>query len=230
MKMLAMDTSSDACSVALQCGGSVHERHEVRPREHTRLLLPMIREVLDDGGIGMAELDAVALGNGPGSFIGVRIAASVAQGICFSRGLKLVPVSSMAAVAAETISAEGASAVAVAQDARMDQVYLGLYRADGEALPEALIEERLQAADGPCIPQDRPDWVAAGAGWRRYPGLLEANRPRLSSVGGVEYPRARFLLGLAARAWRAGRVIDAERLTPFYIRSRVAEPPGDTGA
>ena len=128
MKLLAIDTSSLACSVALLAGDSVFERHEEQAREHTRLLLPMIEDVLAEGGLVPGDLDAVVLGNGPGSFIGMRIAASVAQGIAHGAGLDIVPVSSLAAVAAQVFEMTEAKEVVVAQDAHMNEVYLGAFR------------------------------------------------------------------------------------------------------
>ena len=100
MNLLAIDTSSLACSVALRAGDALIERHEEQAREHTRLLTPMIMEVLAESGMNLPQLDAIVLGNGPGSFIGMRIAASVAQGLAHGAGLSIVPVSSLAAVAA----------------------------------------------------------------------------------------------------------------------------------
>ena len=100
MKLLALDTSSIACSVALGYGDQVWARHEEQPREHTRLLVPMIHGVLEEAGVQLQDLDAIVLGNGPGSFIGMRIAASVAQGLAHGSGLGIVPVSSLACVAA----------------------------------------------------------------------------------------------------------------------------------
>jgi len=90
MNLLAIDTSSVACSVALQHGGDVAERHEEQAREHTRLLVPMIQELLQQASVELMDLDAIVLGNGPGSFIGMRIAASVAQGLAFGSGLEIV--------------------------------------------------------------------------------------------------------------------------------------------
>jgi len=95
MKLLALDTSSNACSVSLQLGEDVIENHVVGAREHTRILMPMIRGVLEDGAVSLAELDAIVLGNGPGSFIGMRIGASVAQGLAHGAGINIVPVSSL---------------------------------------------------------------------------------------------------------------------------------------
>ena len=143
MKLLAMDTSSVACSVALQLGDAVLERHEEQPRAHTQLLIPMVRSVLEEGAITTADLDAIAIGNGPGSFIGVRIAASVAQGLAFAAGVPVVPVSSMAAVAAEVQDRHDATDVVVAQDAHMNEIYLGLYGRDERGELNEIEPERL---------------------------------------------------------------------------------------
>lgn len=225
MKLLALDTSSVACSVALQIGAQTIERHEEKPREHTKILLPMIRSVLDQAGIAPADLDAIVLGNGPGSFIGMRIAASVAQGIAYAAGLKIVPVSSMAAVAAEVFVDHDAATVIVAQDAHMQEVYLGIYRRDRNGLAELLVPERLHsqapiaelesAIKGPCI--------AAGFGWQQYPNLLEQNRQRIDSVVEVWYPRARYLLAPGAAG--IGGALDPQDIVPAYLRQKVAEKP-----
>ena len=135
MKLLALDTSSLACSVALQLGDAVICRHEEQAREHTRLLVPMIKDVLGEGGITPSDLDAIVLGNGPGSFIGMRIATSVAQGLAHGADIQIVPVSSMLAVAAQVVETEAAGAVAVCQDAHMDEVYLGLFEAGSSRVP-----------------------------------------------------------------------------------------------
>lgn len=224
MKLLALDTSTVACSVALALGDEVVERHEVRPKEHTRLLVPMIRDLVARGGVALADLDAVVLGNGPGSFIGLRIGASVAQGICYAAGLKLVPVSSLAAVAAEAFCEVGAASIVVAQDAHMNEVYLGSYRrgegdaplAEGDTVlqPVAPVESLRRGASG--------KHYAAGAGWRRYPELLALNEHLFAGVADVQWPRARYLLELGRRSCAAGEAIEPAALVPAYVRERVA--------
>jgi tRNA threonylcarbamoyladenosine biosynthesis protein TsaB len=144
VKRLAIDTSSLACTVALRTGDTLIERHEEKPREHTQLLMPMIRDVLLEADVALTDLDAIVLGNGPGSFIGMRIAASVAQGLAFGAGLKIIPVSSLAAVAAEVFDQSDTDRVAVAQDAHMNEVYLGLYARGEDDLPQPMGSERLQ--------------------------------------------------------------------------------------
>ncbi len=231
MKLLALDTSSDACSVALQLDNTISETHVVEPKQHTRLLIPMIRDLLRDAGIDPGDLDAVVLGNGPGSFIGMRIGASVAQGLAFGSGLKIVPVSSMAAIAAEVMEIYSAAEVIVAQDARMNEAYLGIYRNNGEGIPTAVTDEMLQPIekiDG-LAAANTSELFAAGKAWGKYPALLELNRSAISEIVDVQYPKARYLLGLGTRAWREGEAIEPENLAPAYIRTKVAEKPRETG-
>ncbi len=227
MKLLALDTSSDACSVALQVANDILERHIVEPKEHTNKLISMVRDLRDEAGITLEELDAIVLGNGPGSFIGMRIAASVAQGLAFGSGLNIVPVSSMAAVAAEVMDTHSATDVVVAQDARMNEVYLGIYRSDADGLAVALTEEVLQPIErfGGFSGTTNPKLVAAGLGWQQYPSLLELNRSAISELVDVHYPRAKYLLALGARDCRDGKAIEPDQLVPAYIRTRVAEVP-----
>jgi tRNA threonylcarbamoyladenosine biosynthesis protein TsaB len=227
VKFLALDTSSDACSVALQLGDEIVERHVVEAREHTTLLMPMIRSLLHDAGIALQDLDAIVLGNGPGSFIGMRIAASVAQGLAFGAGLEIVAVSSMAAIAAEVMHEHAAIDVVVAQDARMNEVYLGIYRNIGDGLPVAVGDEALHAVakiDG--LPESAaPGLLAAGKAWQKYPGFLDLNRHAIADAVDVQYPRAGYLLRLGARAWQRGKAIPPENLAPAYLRMKVADKP-----
>ena len=224
MKLLALDTSSIACSVALQIDGVVIERHEEQAREHTRLLLPMIRSLMEESKIELNELDAIVLGNGPGSFIGMRIAASVAQGLAHGSGLNIVPVSSLAAVAAQVFGETKAAEVVVAQDAHMNEVYFGIYKRDDKGLAE-IVAERLQACK--AIPElsDIENCVAAGFGWPRFPALLETNHACLGRVSKVYYPSSRFLLELGNSAFRGGETVAAADVVPAYLRQKVAEKP-----
>lgn len=225
MKLLALDTSSVACSVAIQLDETVVERHEEQPREHTRLLVPMIVSVIEEAGVSLPDLDAIVLGNGPGSFIGMRIAASVAQGLAFGAGLEIIPVSSMAAVAAQVFAHEEATEVVVAQDAHMNEVYLGIYRQDGGRIVN-VAPERLHAVDliSDLQAQTSANRVAAGFGWQRYPDLLAANEKLFATLSETWHPSARFLIGLAAGA----DGIHPQDLTPAYLRHKVAEKPAQS--
>ena len=183
----------------------------------------MIRGVLEEAEIELSDLDGIVLGNGPGSFIGMRIAASVAQGLAYGAGLNIAPVSSMAAIAAEILSNRSGS-VAVAQDAHMSEVYLGIYKRDDEGLAEIVVE-RLQACE--AIPElsDIKNCVAAGFGWQRFPALLEANRAFLLDVSDVCYPHGRYLLELGMSAFERGEAVAAADVVPAYLRQKVAEKP-----
>lgn len=231
MKLLALDTSSLACSVALQVDAEIIDRHEEQAREHTRLLVPMIQDVLAQGGAELSELDAIVLGNGPGSFIGMRIAASVAQGLAFGAGIRIVPVSSMLAVAAEVMVVEGASHVAVCQDAHMNEVYLGLYGCSDDGPPHTLEAERLHGQGTIDKLQDAPGrFTAAGFGWQRYPALLEANKAVLAATSTVRHPAARFLLPSAGALLKSGAAVEPQNLVPAYLRQTVAQRPAPAGS
>lgn len=226
MKLLALDTSSLACSVALQVDERVIDRHEERAREHTALIMPMIRELLDEAHITTADLDAVILGNGPGSFIGMRIAESVAQGLAFGSGLGIVPVSSLLAVAAAAMVEADSDFVAVCQDAHMNEVYLGLYNRGEDDLPAAAAPERLHGQtviEELC--EDPGRYVAAGHGWIRYPELLAANRDYLAATCEVRYPKARFLLPSGSKLFVQGGAVEPQDLLPAYLRQTVAKAP-----
>jgi tRNA threonylcarbamoyladenosine biosynthesis protein TsaB len=231
VKLLAIDTSSLACSAAVVVDGQVCERHEEQAREHTRLLLPMIQAVLAEGGLVPAELDAVVLGNGPGSFIGMRIAASVAQGIAHGAGLDIVPVSSLAAVAAQVFAEADVAEVVVAQDAHLSEVYLGAYRRGaGDELVE-IFPERLQTQTliEELTPDLAPRRAAAGSGWDRYPALAAANATLIGQRSRIQHPRARYLLTLGERALERGAAIRPRDLAPAYLRSKVAQKPATEG-
>jgi tRNA threonylcarbamoyladenosine biosynthesis protein TsaB len=227
MNLLALDTSSNACSVALQCDERLFERHVVQAKEHTRLLIPMIEEVLFEAKATPDELDAVVLGNGPGSFIGMRIAASVAQGLAYGGDLGIVPVSSLAAIAAEAFHLTAAKYVVVAQDAHMDEVYLASFRRGEGGLPVADGETTLQPIrriEGLLAAGKRVH--VAGAGWQRYPQLMQLNEDGIAGIVDVQHPRASFLLGAGAVAFRRGAILQPEQLVPDYVRSKVASTAG----
>lgn len=228
MNLLAIDTSSVACTVAARVGGELVERYEEQPREHTRILMPMIREVLSGANAQLTDLDAIVLGNGPGSFIGMRIAASVSQGLAHGAGLKIIPVSSLAAVAAEVFSSSEAQLAAVAQDAHMNEVYLGLFSRGSDGLPVPESAERLHQL-GPIEELDAADKdsrVAAGEGWKRYPDLWMLNESRFGEHSDICYPRAQYLLLLANQC----AAIDPRDISPAYLRQKVAQIPAKPGS
>lgn len=218
-----MDTSTDACSVALMSGSRIEERHAVAPRRHRELAVQRIRELLDATDTELHELDALVLGNGPGSFVGLRIAASLTQGLAFSLGIEVAAVSSLAAMAAEAAAGQGVRRVLVAQDARMDQVYVAEFAVAGEGLPE-LVDEVTLRGIGDALPLCAEDAaVTAGDAWGKYPGLAAA-LPDGYRRSSVEHPRARWLLDYGAEMLQAGGGVRPDDLGLLYVRNRVAEP------
>jgi len=218
---LAVDTATEACSVALSVDGAVRERFEPMQREHTQRLLPMIGQVLAEAGRTVAQLDGIVCGIGPGSFAGLRIGIGVVKGLALARDLPVAGVSSLAMLAQRALRLQGATQVAAVIDARMDEVYFGAYR-EASGLAAALLADRV------CAPSDVPalgggNWRAVGTGWDRYERVLrEKTGAALTAVDGAALPHAEdaFALGLPALA--AGKGLSADALAPAYLRDRVA--------
>jgi len=223
MKILAIDTATEACSAALYLDGDISQDYRVAPREHSHIILPMIERLLDDAAVRLGDLDALAFGRGPGSFMGVRIAAGVAQGIAFAHNLPVVPVSTLAAIAQTASIRTGADSVLSAIDARMNEVYWAAYRrADGGSM-RLDGEERVAAPQDVSAPGDHR-WVGAGSGWSAYGAiLLKAIDPvRLSAQLGDCLPTAGAIATLAAAEYSAGRHVEAAQAVPVYLRDKVA--------
>jgi tRNA threonylcarbamoyladenosine biosynthesis protein TsaB len=200
MNILALDTSTEACSAALcvgaasnASGGRILSRYQEAPRGHAELILPMVDALLAEAGLTLKDLDAIAFGRGPGSFTGVRLASSVVQGLAYGSGVGVVPVSTLQAVAYHAFALEDergaprATHVLVCNDARMDEVYVGAFArgpgADG-AVPVALGAEMVLPPDKVVVPLvegaamgDGADaraparWIGAGRGFKAYPAL-----------------------------------------------------------
>ncbi len=225
MKLLSVDTSSAACSVALLADGQIHERYAEQDREHTRLLVPMISELLALAEVRIADVDALVLGNGPGSFIGMRISASLVQGLAFAAQRPVVSVSSLLAVAEAVFASHACDEVIVAQDAHMNEVYLGRFRRDSDGHVQSIVNEslheqgRIDGLEGDVVR------LAAGAGWARYPDLYAANEHQISGMADQLYPVASRLLPAAIRAVERGELSDPADIEPCYLRHEVAVRP-----
>lgn len=221
MRILALDTATEACSAALWLDGEVLDRNLVPVRGHAELLLPMVDELLATAQVRLTELDAIALGCGPGAFTGVRIAASVAQGLAFGLGLPVVPVSDLRAVALRAIREHAAALVLVCMDARMREVYSGAFAARGDEVPEALTAERVLAPDDLRLP--RPgDWFGAGHGFSAHAGLAAQLGLSPGRVAADLLPAAADVARIAAVVVAAGRAVPAEQALPVYLRNDVA--------
>ncbi|HKU89158.1 MAG TPA: tRNA (adenosine(37)-N6)-threonylcarbamoyltransferase complex dimerization subunit type 1 TsaB [Steroidobacteraceae bacterium] len=222
MKILALDTATEACSVALDLDGRVLERYEEFERGHAERLLPMIDELLAEGGIALGALDAIAFGRGPGGFTGVRLAASVVQGLAFGAGIGVVPVSNLAAVAQRAADAcPLARRVLAINDARMREVYWAEFEVQGPLIARGA--EQVSAPAAVVLPADGAPWVAAGRGLAAWPELAERCRAGDATVLETLLPRAREILALATPVVAAGQALPAEQALPVYVRDRVAE-------
>ena len=217
MKLLAFETATEACSVAVYVDGEVHERFDLAPRRHAELALPWAEAVLAEAGVARSQLDAIAVGRGPGAFTGVRLAIAVAQGIALGLDRPLLPVSTLAALA---LRAGGERSVA-AIDARMGEVYLGLFQREGEGL-RALGGEVVVAPAAAPVPEGG-GWHAAGTGFAAVDGALQARfAGRLAAVDAGALPHAADIARLGAIAFARGEAVAPERVEPAYLRNNVA--------
>lgn len=219
MRILALDSAGQGCSVALGVDGRILERHEATPRRHAAVLLPMVEACLAEAGLAIMNLDAIAFGRGPGSFTGLRIATGVAQGIGFAADLPVLPVSSLAAAATAAMRLHGWPQVLIANDARMGELYTAAYETAEDGLPVAQAPERLLAADALCAPPGE-GWRGGGSGFATWPEL--AARLGIASVDSSLEPSARDLLGLASAAFARGEAVTAAEALPVYLRDQVA--------
>jgi tRNA threonylcarbamoyladenosine biosynthesis protein TsaB len=217
MRLLAIDTSSEACSAALYLDGEVRLRWELAPRRHAELIIPMMDALLTDAGLRLADLDGLAFGRGPGAFTGVRIATGVVQGAAFGAGLPVVPVSTLAALAQRAVRERGAQRILPALDARMDEVYWAGYRRGEDGLVEPVLAEEAASPAEVALPR--------GTGWWAYGVVLcERLGERIERVDGDVLCSAEDVALLGARGLARGEVVAAEQALPVYLRDRVASP------
>ena len=224
MKILAIDTATEACSAALYVNGEIQQQYRVAPRQHSHIILPMIEQLLADAALHLKELDAVAFGRGPGSFMGVRIAAGVTQGIAYAWSLPVVPVSTLAAIAQTAFAETGAAQVLAAIDARMGEVYWGAYRLSGDDNMQ-LVGEECVIAPGRVPAPDGRGWTGAGTGWTAHGDALSGKIgvEALQAQLGECLPSAASIAVLAAADYRAGRSVSASQAVPVYLRDTVAK-------
>ena len=229
MKILALDTATEACSAALVCGGEIVERYEVIGRGHAERLLPMVQDVLAEAGVALAAVDAIAFGRGPGSFTGLRIGAGVTQGLAFGADLPVVPVSDLAALAARASTQRGERYVLACLDARMAQVYWAAFDCADVNAPVALTAEAVSDPGEVRLPAinelqkgDSPLFFGAGHGLSAYPALHTLLGPGLAGYDAELLPHAREIALIGAQVFAQGGAVGAEQALPVYIRDDVA--------
>lgn len=227
-RLLAFDTSTEFMSVALAVPGGVLSREGVGGVQASARLIPDVMGLLEEAGCRLSDLDAIAFGQGPGAFTGLRTACAVAQGLAFGAGKPVLPVDSLMAVAEDAWTRRAGPApdatgsVWVAMDARMNEIYAAHYaRQDGAwrtvAAPFLTTAAALNARWNVA-----PPCVVAGSALAAFGAALEAEGPGVVCVPDA-LPRAVAMLPLAQRLWAAGGGVDAALALPVYVRDKVAQ-------
>jgi tRNA threonylcarbamoyladenosine biosynthesis protein TsaB len=221
MKLLAIDTATEACSAAISIDGEILSLFEVCPQQHSQRILPMVDDLLKQASIKVADLDCLAFGRGPGSFTGVRIATGILQGLSLGTGLPVVGVSTLAAMAQQVISEQQQQKVAVAIDARMSEVYWGCFENIDE-YPCLIGQEQVLPPEhaAKILPFTGIPFGVAGTGWQAYPeiGTLLSNTELIT----VSYPDAKYMLPIALAAAKQGKAMEIEDIMPVYLRDKVS--------
>ncbi|GIU43020.1 tRNA (adenosine(37)-N6)-threonylcarbamoyltransferase complex dimerization subunit type 1 TsaB [Shewanella algidipiscicola] len=218
LTLLALDTCTESCSVALRYQGQVYAQQADAPREHSQRLLPMVDKVLNDANIGLSDVDLIAYGRGPGSFTGIRICTSMTQGLALGQDLPVVGISTLQAMAQATMDIHGTAQVVAAIDARMGEVYWG------EFINQSGVAT-LIGRESVCAPAEVSralDYqyavMACGTGFDAYPELLIDG---MVVAPEAKFPEAKYMLKLADIAHGAGQSTDVEGLEPVYLRDTV---------
>lgn len=231
MKILALDTATENCSAALLIEGVVLTREEFLGRGHAARILSMVCELLEEAGVKLPALDAVAFGRGPGAFTGVRLAASVTQGLAFGSGLPVVPVSDLRALAQRALNEDTAlEHVLVCTDARMREVYCGAFERGRDGLALSVDPERVTTPEAVGVPEhwsedERARALGAGSGFAAYPAMAQALARRLGGVREQLWPRAREIAQLAEVEAAAQHTLSPAQALPVYLRNDVAQVP-----
>lgn len=225
MKILAIETATEACSAAIYHDGDIISRYELAPRKHTQLILPMMDAVLEEAGVSKVSLDAVAFGRGPGAFTGLRIAVGIAQGLALAIDKPVVPVSTLAAMAQQVLDETAGDSTSLmthyipAIDARMGEVYWGEYKAIGHEV--SLVGEEKLSKPEVLESLNQTENARFGSGWEAYyPDLMNSKHV---------FPSAYYIAQLAASAFSRGEYIDAANAEPVYLRNDVAKKKAEQG-
>ncbi|MGH8559544.1 MAG: tRNA (adenosine(37)-N6)-threonylcarbamoyltransferase complex dimerization subunit type 1 TsaB [Methylococcales bacterium] len=229
MKILAIDTATEACSAALLVDDEILEQFRVAPREHTRLILPMVNSLLDEAGLMLQDLDALAFGRGPGSFTGVRIASGIVQGLALGADLPVVPVSTLASMAQHSLVSCDCSTIFAALDARMGEVYWGVYQKDSKGLVRLAGDEMaLPAHSVEFFTSVSGNCAGVGSGWDSYRDILtEGLKGCVQFIDPKCYPHAASVALLGQDGYLKQLAVAPEHALPVYLRDTVARKKGE---
>ena len=218
--ILALDTATEACSVALLHQGNITFEDELSPRTHTQRILPMVDGLLKNANLSIKEVDYLAFGRGPGSFTGVRVGVGVAQGLALGAELKVVPISNLTTMAEQAYQELGATEVIALIDARMNEVYFSqLVRTENGWIEK--VKERVCSPEGALVQfqLDTDKITVVGTGWAAYPQFAEQNLPL--AISEITLPSAKYMLALAEQEIAKGNVKLVDEIEPVYLRNEV---------
>lgn len=222
MKLLAIETATESCSAALLLNDEVFSLSEVAPRRHNEIILSMCEQVLAQGQTSLSQLEAIAFGRGPGAFTGLRLAASVTQGIALGQDLPVVPVSSLAALAQQAFEENKKTQVLSCIDARMQEIYYGYYKASDLQIMELVGEEKVVPPKNIEVKVSN-DCYGVGSGWLPYAQLLREKIGATLSYDASLFPQAEYVAKLAKVYFEQGESVTAVEALPVYLRDNVAE-------
>ncbi|HHB92331.1 MAG TPA: tRNA (adenosine(37)-N6)-threonylcarbamoyltransferase complex dimerization subunit type 1 TsaB [Thioploca sp.] len=217
MKLLAIDTSTEACSCALYIDGETQSRSQLAPQQHTKLILPMANELLAEAEIKPSQLEGIAVGKGPGSFTGLRIACGIAQGIAFAVDIPIAPISSLATLAQAAYRETGKQQILSVIDARMTEIYYGYYSLNAQKIMQCQIADKIAKPDTIDIPTTER-WYGTGNGWIYAEILKNKLGTLLQNYQIDKYPQAKAMIPLALDIFKQGQVVAAEDINPVYLR------------
>lgn len=221
MNILALDTTTAACSVALLKDTHCVEQFELAPKRHTERVLPLCEAVLREAQISLSDIDVFAVTRGPGSFTGVRLGISLIQGISLGQDKPVVTVSTLAAIAQGAFRQYGIEQALVCLDARMQEIYWAQYQVGASGLVELVNGEQLSSPNL-LNADDCPRWTGVGYGWEAYQHELSEQRANMLNCITDIYPRAQDVATLAKREFSLGHVLSAAQVLPSYLRDQVA--------
>lgn len=225
MKILAIETSTEACSVALLDKDKCNEFHEIVPQKHTERLLPMLDELLTECKTDISEINYIAFGCGPGAFTGIRIACSAAQAISFSQDIPIIPISTLAGLAHGAAKKYNSSKIIACIDARMQEVYWANYSFEANSGKVTLAgEEQVISPEATNISFNKGnnEIIAIGSGWLTYKELLTERHSKYKIIQSeIEYPHAKDIAEIAKIKIADGNVKQAEDALPTYLRNKV---------
>lgn len=224
MNLLAIETSTETCSVALSVNGELVENYQHAPRQHAELLLPWVGQLTAAAGIGFSSIDAIVFSRGPGSFTSLRIGIGVVQGLAWAANRPVIPVSSLAATA-QTAVEKGVTSALVALDARMNEVFTGAFEINGNGVMVPVSTEKVCSPEEVAAPT-HGETFGIGNGFDRYTALGELSG-QLAGVHTDIWPKASSMLPLAGEWLNSNEPLRAEQAQPVYLRDNVAKKEKD---